>query len=335
MRYGLREKLILRELSNDSRVTVTKLAKVAQCSRVTASRLIEELIKELDIRYTLEIDLNVLGTLDRHVVAIKLPKKPPPGFLEELFRTEDKYVHDAYQTEGAFDLVVVATASNPIDYIVWETRLAEKLSEYTPNMKPSDISFLNFGYIPLSDSFVYDIRKEMKISSGERELLRLLNRNSRTSYSELSRQLGISEDMVRYKVFKLKKSGIIKRFTIAVQKPPSEYILILFEFWKYINKGYEERAVLDRRVLMNADKEIPLLDAVQFSAPLTGSYGNVIIGLFNNKNDAVQRVIRQHKIIYERDSLDVKYARIVRVLRGLLPVRNLDIKNNYIVIRWE
>ena len=335
MNLGVREKLMLRELSNDSRASVTRIAKVAKCSRVTAGKLLDALSKELDIRFTLEIDLNTLGALDRHVIAIKLPKKPQPGVLEDLFTKEEKYVHDVYLTEGDFDLVVIATASNPIDYIVWETHLAEMLSPYTPNMKPSDISFLNFGYIPLNDNFVYDIRKEMKIDSSDRELLRLLNKNSRMSYSELGRQLNINEDTVRYKVFKLKKSGIIKRFTIAVQKPPQRYILIFFEFWNYITPNYEERAMQDRAVLINADKELPLLDTFQLSAPLTGSYGNFILGIFNDKVEALQRAVNKHKRIYEKDKIEIKHARITKVLKGVLPLRNLDIKTNYVLVKWE
>lgn len=335
MNFGMREKLILRELSRDSRTSITKLSKIAKCSRVTAAKLVEALSRELDIKYTLEIDLNTLGALDRHVIAIKLPKKPPLGFLEDLFAKEEKYVHDVYLTEGDFDLVVIATASNPVDYIVWETRLAEKLSPYTPNMKPSDISFLNFGYIPLDDNFVYDIRKEMKIESSDRELLRLLNRNSRMSYSELGRKLDMNEDTVRYKVFKLKSSGIIKRFTIAVQRPPQNYILIFFEYWSYITQNYEERAMQDRAVLVNADKEMPLLDTFQLSAPLTGSYGNFIIGIFNSRAEALRSAIEKHRRIYERDRIEIKHARIVKVLKGMLPLRNLDIKTNYLVVKWQ
>ncbi|MCL5239112.1 MAG: AsnC family transcriptional regulator [Candidatus Marsarchaeota archaeon] len=335
MNFGMREKLMLRELSSDSRASVTRLAKIAKCSRVTAGKLVDVMSKELDIRFTLEVDLNTLGALDRHVIAIKLPKKPKLGVLEDLFAKEEKYVHDVYLTEGDFDLVVIATASNPIDYIVWETHLAEVLSPYTPNMKPSDISFLNFGYVPLNDSFVYDIRKEMKIDSSDRELLRLLNKDSRMSYSELGRQLNMNEDTVRYKVFKLKKSGIIKRFTIAVQRPPQSYILIFFEFWNYITPNYEERAAQDRAVLINADKDMPLLDTFQLSAPLTGSYGNFIMGIFNGKSEALRNAVNKHKKIYERDKVAIKQARIVKVLKGMLPLRNLDIKTNYLVVKWE
>jgi DNA-binding Lrp family transcriptional regulator len=333
MHYGAREKLLLRALSENARATVTELAKIAGCSRTTAAKLVEGLTKELDIRFTLEIDMNKLSILERHLIIVKLSKKPSGTELEDLFRGE-KHVHDVYLTEGNFDLVVVATASNPVDYITWETSMIEGLSEFAPVVKPSDIAFLNFGFVPLNDSFVEDINKEIRVDDGERKLLRILNHNCRISYRKLAEVTGISEDMVRYKVFNLKKKGIIKRFTIAVQKPPHEYTLAFLENWVY-TKGFDERAAIDRAGMMNADAELPLLTTFQLSAPLTGSFGNFAIGLFNSRKEAMQKAIRKHKEIYEKDALEIKYARIVKVLKGMLPFRNLDIKTNYMVVRWS
>ena len=332
MHYGPREKLVLRALSENARATTTELAKIAGCSRTTVSKLIKQMTEDLDVRFTLEVDASKLGTLERHVLMIKLSKNPGAAALEGIFKDE-KYVHDVYITEGDFNLVVIATASNPVEYIIWETKMIEGLSDFVPVVRPSDLAYLSFGFVPFNDSFVEDIGKEIKIDEGEKRILRALNHNSRIGYRELAGLTGISEDAVRYKVFGLKKKGIIKRFTIAVQKPQNEYILAFFESWIY-NKQFDDRAAIDREGMMNADTELPLLTTFQFSAPLTGSFGNFTIGLFKDRREAMESAIRKHKTIYQKDKVEIKHARIVKVLKGILPLRNLDTKTNYMVVRW-
>ena len=332
MYFGMREKLIMRALSDNARASVTELAKIAKCSRHTAKRLVERLTKELDLRFILEVDANKLGTLERHIIAIKFKKMPDVSVLESLFKDE-RYVHDVYLTDGNFDLVVIATAGNPVEYIVWETKMIEELSDYLPLVKPSDIAFMSLGFVPLNDSFVNDISKSIKVDEGDKRLLRLLNHNSRMSYRELSKLSGITEDMVRYKVFGLRRKGIIKRFTVAAQNPPEGYALAFFENWIY-NKSFDDRAAVDRSEMMNADDEFPLLTAFQLSAPLTGSFSNFALGMFSDRKEAMQKAIQRHKTIYKRDSLEIRHARVIRALKGLLPFRNLDVKSNYMVVRW-
>ncbi|MCL4479951.1 MAG: winged helix-turn-helix transcriptional regulator [Candidatus Thermoplasmatota archaeon] len=48
----------------------------------------------------------------------------------------------------------------------------------------------------------------------DRQIIDILNRNSRTSNSEIARVLGISEGTVRQRIQKLLDNGIIKKFTI-------------------------------------------------------------------------------------------------------------------------
>ena len=332
MYFSMREKVIMAALSENARATITELAKIAKCSRPTARRIVERLEKELELKFTLEVDPSKLGTLERHIIAIKFKEKPNTGALESFF-SKEKYVHDVYLTEGQFDLVVIATASNPVDYIIWETRMIEELSDYTSSIKPSGIAFLNFGFIPLNDGFVEDISKDIKVDAAERHLLKLLNNDSRMSYQELSKLTGISENMARYKVFGLRKKGIIKRFTVAAQRPPQKYVLSFFENWVY-KKDFDNRAAVDRKEMMDFDKETALLTTYQFSAPLTGGFGNFALALFEDKSSAVQDVIERHKVIYRRDSLGIAYARVIRALKGLLPFRNLDVRKNYMVVRW-
>jgi DNA-binding Lrp family transcriptional regulator len=331
MFLSAREKIILRELSKDSRISLSSIAKLTGCSYVTVGKIINKLTEKFDIKFVLELDLTKLGFLQRHLLMVKFSRKPPEEWLEAIFK-RDKNVHAAYLADGQFDLVIFAAESNPINYALWESVLKQELSDYGAVLSSSDLAYFSFGYMAVDHSFIDDITVPMK--KNEKLLLNLLNENSRISYSELARQLKLTEPTIRYKTFNLVKKGIIRRFTIAVQKPPQEYTIGFFERWASTRK-FEERAALSRKYRMDFDQGIPILTTFQMSAPLTGSYGNFIMGLFDNKKDALENSIEKQKEIYRAENYEVKYAKIIRPLKGIFPFRNLDIRENYNVVKWQ
>ena len=52
----------------------------------------------------------------------------------------------------------------------------------------------------------------------DREIIDILNKNSRVSNSEIARIIGVSEGTVRQRIERLLKDGIIKKFTISFGK---------------------------------------------------------------------------------------------------------------------
>lgn len=330
MFFGTREKVVLRELSSNSRASLSSMAKEAGCSYVTVGKIIDKLKKELDIRFVLELDLTKLGFIQRHILMIKFNKKPPEEWLE-LLSKNDKNILAAYLTVGQFDMVVMASESDPMGYLLWEFRFIQKLSEYGGQVKSSDMPDFIFGYLPADSAFIGETR--MKMKADDKILLQLLNENSRIGLVKLARRLGTRESTISYKIFKLVRSGIIKRFTIAVQKPPQEYMLGLFEQWFSFSKSFEVRAELERRHMLNIDAQIPVLTTFQMAAPLSGSYGNFIIGLFGSEKEAMENAVKKHRFFYSTEKYEERHARIIKPVKGLLPLRNLDIKQNYTVVK--
>lgn len=327
------EKLILRALSTDSRASVTQLAKLAKCSRVTVMKNIKVLEEKLDIKYTLEIDESRLGGSERHIVVMKFLIKPPAEVLYDFFKNDD-YAQEVYITKGAFDLFVYVRAVDPVSYIKWETYIAAELSKYRPIFRPSEYTVAQFGFWPLNNSFVNEINKSTKISENDKKILLLLNQNSRMSISEISKAVGRGKGTVRYRLLKLKESGIIKRFTIAVQKPPQSYLIMHFSNYRF-NVGINERMLVLRKRYKEADSNgLPLLTTFQIVAPTSGSFRSFGFSLFYNEEDAIEMVPKMHKQIFAKDNIDIKYVRITKVVKGLLPLRNLDIKSNYLPITW-
>ncbi|MEM4151114.1 MAG: AsnC family transcriptional regulator [Nitrososphaerota archaeon] len=53
----------------------------------------------------------------------------------------------------------------------------------------------------------------------DRQIIELMRRDARRSYQSIGRELGVSEGTVRKRVKRLIKSGVIKRFTIEVERP--------------------------------------------------------------------------------------------------------------------
>jgi len=330
--FSLREKIILRELSNNSRASLSGMSKLSGCSYVTVGKIIDKLVEKLDIKFVLELDFARLGFLQRHMLMVKFSKKPARDWLNDIFKNEPT-VDSVYLTVGQFDLVIFVVESDPTKYMLWEFQLTQKLSEYGVEVRSSVLPYFSFGYIPANETLFDEITVKMR--QGDLELLNLLNTNSRLSFSDLAKQLKTGESTVRYKLFKLVKSGIIKRFTIAVQKPPHSYTIAFFEQWTRYTANFEEKAAQERKLTMTIDDGLPLLNTFQMSATLSGSFGNFTVALFDSQEEAVENTIDFRKKIYKTESYSAVHAQVISPLKGLLPFRNLDIKNNYNVVKWE
>jgi DNA-binding Lrp family transcriptional regulator len=333
--FSTRDKIILRELSANSRVSLLKLSKMLGCSYVTIGKIIRKLNEELDIKYVLELDFEKLGFQQMHILLVKFNMKISKDQIKKLVK-DDNSIIAAYLTQGQYNMVVIAAENNPINYLLWEFGFIQRITEFNGEIKSSDMPYFIFGYVPIENILINKIK--IKIKDNELQLLKLLNENSRISYSELSRKLKLNESTIRYKVFKLTKLGIIKRFTIAVQKPPQLYILSMFENWFSFSKNFEEEANKERKHMLtiddNTNDKIKILTTIQIAAPLCGSYGNFIMALFDSKTDAINNMIKPHYEFYKKEKYIEKHAQILEAVKGFLPLRNLDIKENYKVIKW-
>lgn len=331
--YSYQDKIILRELSNDSRATLEHLAKVAKCSRATVVKKLARLEKELDIKYTLEIDVDKLGPNEHHVLFMKFRKKPKADALIELFKN-DRRVHSMYMCEGDYDLIMYVMEKDPIEYIKCETRIGSALSDFGTDINNSCFVLASFGYMPFTDVFVDDIDEGIKITETDKKILKMLNQNSRIGYSEISGAIGSNDDTVRYRVFRLQKLGIIRRFTIAIQKPPQNYILSFFANYTF-HKASKDRERVITSTYMASEQELPLVGKYQLLAPTSGSFRFFALALFNDKAEAEEEGLGTQKRTFSKDGVTLVSARITKVIKGLLPFRNLDIANNYTKIEWE
>jgi len=61
--------------------------------------------------------------------------------------------------------------------------------------------------------------EKLKIDLKDNKILEILRKNSRITYQQISKQVHLSHDAVRYRIQKLEKSGIIDNYSIKINYP--------------------------------------------------------------------------------------------------------------------
>ena len=327
--HSYKEKAILRKLSEDSSASMEELSKAAKCSRATAYKILSDLEEKLKIRYTLELDEDKIGITQRHVLVVKFNnEKPSKEFIQKLFEN-DLYVSNAYICEGDFDLIIHVRSNDPMNYIVWESKLPGYFADFEPRIYPSELMLTNFGYLPINPEQI----SLSNLNEKDKAILKELTSNSRQSISELSKKIGISRTTIEYRLYMLKKEGIIKRFTISINKPYKNYILAYFVNYIF-TKDSPARSIKMMEYYKSYDEELPFMNTFQLLAPMSGSYRFFGVGLFENEKDAIENAVKPHISIFDKEHVRMKRAAIIDIAKGSYPFRNIDIRSNYTRFQW-
>jgi Lrp/AsnC family leucine-responsive transcriptional regulator len=82
-----------------------------------------------------------------------------------------------------------------------------------------------------------------KLDKIDKQIINALLKNSRLSNLELGRQLGLSHDVIRYRIEKLVRDGVIKKFSIEID--PAKLGLqiwgdLIISVWNLTPKRYAE-----------------------------------------------------------------------------------------------
>ncbi len=315
---------ILRELCTDSRTTVTKLAKKYGIPRNSVKGRITALEKELGLHYTLELDYERLHFTTLHILRIKFSKKPKSKELKPIF-TRSKIVQLAITTKGDFDMVVVALARDSKEYFKWEFGLWIALSKYGLESHSSEVIVSHLGFVPINDDSI----NECKIDDNYKKIILCLNSNSRMTMRELSKKIGLSEGLTKYYIKKLDKEGIIKRYTTVVTRPPLKYGIVYFVNYA-IKEGVEVRVENERRTMYWKDLwEFPIISEFQFMWSTTGGDTSFTWACYDNYEEGIKNSVTAHRNAYKIDSPTIKHAIVDQAIKGVLPLRNIDTKENY------
>ena len=331
--YSYTKKMILRELSESSRTSVTELAKQARCTRNTVVSNLESLERKFGLKYTIEFEPHLLGMIQNHVVTVKTEKTPEEDFVKSAFE-EDNIAQLVTLTEGDFNLLIYASAASGNDYMQWETRLAVRLARYGAEVRSSQLVTEHTGFVPLlSPSLEKCDVKKFGIDDTDKKILVLLNENSRVGYNDIANLTGIGEDKVRYRFEKICKSGIIRRFTTIMTKPPREcnsFVMVNYSF----SPGVGRRMKAAREYILNSDEQLSVENTFQIVAPVSGSYRSFMLVCFDDVED-IDKFRKTYSEIFNKDNPRIISATVRKVIRGNLPLRALDVKKGYKIINWE
>ncbi|MBD3229011.1 MAG: winged helix-turn-helix transcriptional regulator [Candidatus Lokiarchaeota archaeon] len=143
------------------------------------------------------------------------------------------------------------------------------------------------------------------LSETDKKILKGLKENSRIPFTQLADRIGIPDTTLHFHVKKMKKKGIIKRFTIIVgSKNEKKSILIKIKIGGHI---IPEASVDKARTLGNSLKD--KFNFVAISDDKVTIYGIVLIKNEDELNDLLNTLKR------DPDIIDIEYKEL-NVLKG-------------------
>lgn len=326
--YSLVSRKMMRALSENSRMRLTKLAKQFNISRTAARKRLLKLEQEFGIKYTLELNEEKIGIVNPHIIMVKFGKKPDPKYLAGVFARS--YIPQVAATvKGTYDLLIYANAPTNAEYIHWDKSMQILLADYDVLWQPSDVGHKQLGFYPVRNELLdrLDVPQEHKL------LIRALNSNARASFQDISKQTGMHFNTVAYNFKKLLKLGYIKRFTLTTDKP--ENVIIMTHFSRFIaSKTFEDDSKRNR-AMWKADDDYPLISRYLLINQLVGSYDFFAAGVFDNIDVAYHGDLARFKQHMRPERPKIVYGTVEKVLLGRLPIRSVDTKKEYNTLVWS
>ena len=217
----IKDKKLLIELSNDSRLPLTQLSKKVGISREVLNYRLKKLEGGIIKRYSSQINLQRLG-FQRTSCYIELQKCSNEDRKNILnFLIQNKFVCSISTNVGKYDLIFDICYDH-------EERLQKVFLEIQSFLKEKIKEFF-FISVPVKQKIFYskifgqkfkhiETKKttQKKIDKIDLELLKILNKNSRTSLIKISEKIKLKPNAVSYRIKELEKNNIIENSTIFI-----------------------------------------------------------------------------------------------------------------------
>lgn len=326
--YSLLSRKLIRLLSEDARTSILELSAKLGISRRTVRERIQRLEQDFKMRCTVEFNENMLGLTSPHLIVVKFMNKPNYNEVQKVLASSH-IPQLAVTIKGKFDLLIYANAVTSDQYVHWDKRTQIQLSKYGIRWHSSDVAHKQLGYFPIRNELI----DKLNLDPEHKAILKLLNFDSRMTFSDMSRSMNMHFNTVSYNFNKLLHKGYIKRFTISAEPPKNLTLMSMFS--KYmLSEGYENDAARIRKVFAMSGNEYPILNRYQVCAQLVGSYDFFNLSIFDNYNTAYKNAVLGYRDNFKRQKTTLEYGVVDRVLIGRLPLRSIDAKKEYNIIKW-
>lgn len=216
------DKRILFELDKNCRIQTVKLARKVGRSREAVKYRIKRLIDSgILTGFTISINPNKLGN---SLYKVYLQLENIPEKRKELidYLRNDKNIYWIGECEGRWDLIFAFYAKSDIEFYRIKTRIVSDFSDIIIN-KTTGRYIDSVQYVK---KFFYDDKTKSTSFGGEiiyneidnidRSILRHLIKNARKSANEISNDIGSTSAIVRNRIRRLERLGIIIAFRINV-----------------------------------------------------------------------------------------------------------------------
>ncbi len=334
---------LLKILSVNSRASVNEIATKLKIPKPTAYNLLNETVKEFDLRFIPEINIENVWRYEfiklskthskKEMLHRTIEKLPEMGFEEFiiLFKfssniPSDEEIAKAIGTShvpqfvarvhGDYDIIMYAVASNFPEVDDFAIKFTLNLKNYVIT---SEINKLmrGFGFFPLRNELI----KKFNISDNYKDLLLGLNGDGRVQIGDLARKTKSNQMRLIYAFERLKRTDILARITYYEAKPRNVVNTIVQI--KVVNQNdfmkSRHKWLLDM-VKGYAEKHNEYVFACDVSNPL-----GILLFLSFEDSDGVEEFFSNIRRTLK--GVEFKYFMMTKTLLGNLGVRNFDMRH--------
>lgn len=254
------DRKLLVELDQNSRQPVSALAKKVRLSKQAVKKRLEKLERDkIILNYYAVIDVAKLRRLTG-----RLWIKLQGGYDEDEIVNFSLSMPDVgwvLKLDGEYDLLIILWSRDLIDFDNAIKKLKFSFGEF---LKTVDISFnvrahhISHRYLTneknLHEMVMEQKASDFEISSLDNKILQVLAKNSRASLAEMSRQLGVSDKTVRYRIKNLEKNKVLLGYMVSLD---------------YLKIGYTWHKVFLRLQNLSAEKYQQLISFLKSKTNIT------------------------------------------------------------------
>jgi len=255
----LKDRKILYELDRDSRQSTKQIAKKVGLSEQVVGNRIKRLVDLGIIEYFyVKTNPAVLGYMHLKIYLRlhNITKQKEEELLYDI--QQQKNIFWLASLRGKYDLVASIYVKNIADFSRKYEEIFGKWRDYILERNvivlERAFTFTKAYLVPQqkSEEIIYSKGEEklVQLDTIDNNLLNILNKDGRKQLIDISKQLQVSSDTVRYRINNLRKSGIITGFGVKIdyRKLNNSYHLI---FLKVQNMSEQKYAKVESLAKMN------------------------------------------------------------------------------------
>ena len=208
--------------------------------------------------------------------------------------------------------MVKLLSDNSKEYIYMLQRLLIALHRYRPIINDCFVVNVELGFSIFQNELIKRLDlSRLGLDPADKRVIMAMNKNSRMDAGELAKKLRMSVRDVKYRLRKISKTGIIRRHTAILTRPPTDYNVIFLADGQIASERMRDQADEARRYYISLDKSLPLINNFQYVAKLIFDYSLFGIGCFENERKVRDWGIGAQREIYGLDASAMHDARIL------------------------